>query len=115
MSKLKQDLYQIRFAIIPILLYVVITQIVFGYICPFRIILDVECPGCGLTRATLEILKGNFIVSLHYNYTCIFWLIFIILFIIDRYIKKLPFKPFPDIFIIVVFFTILRYILIIMN
>lgn len=115
MNKFKQDIYQLRFAIIPVSLYLIITQIIFGFVCPFRLLFDIECPGCGLTRATLELFKGNFIEAIHYNFTVFYWLIFILLFIIDRYIKKLPFKPFPDLFIIAAILTILRYILVLIN
>lgn len=112
MNKFLEDIKQIRYAIIPVLIYFITTKIVFGYTCIFRILFNIECPGCGLTRAFYSLLKGNIRESLHYNYTLPFWLFTIILFIIDRYIKPLKIKPFPTMFIITAVITIIRYILI---
>ena len=109
-SNLKKDLFQIRFAIIPIIIYCVIMQIYFGTICPFKAFTGMDCPGCGLTHAAIYLLKGNFQKSLEANSTCILWLVSILIFLIDRYIYKLKIKPFPIIFIIVGLITNFRYI-----
>ena len=108
---LKADLYQIRFAIIPLAIYCIIMQIFFGTVCPIKAFVGIECPGCGLTRATIYMLTGNFQKSLAANPTCILWLITITLFIIDRYIKPLKIKIFPNIFIITGLITIIWYLI----
>lgn len=110
MRKIKEDIYNIRFAIILIIIYVLLTEILFKKICPINILFNIDCPGCGLTRATIALLKGDIYSSLNYNPTCILWLITILLFIIDRYIKKLLIKPFPYLFIIVSIITIIWYL-----
>ena len=114
MKRLKQDLFQFRFALIPVILYLIGSQLIFGYTCIFRILFKIDCPGCGLTRAFFSLLKGDISSALHYNYTIFFWLITIILFIIDRYIKPLKIKPFPALFIITSIITIVRYLLIVL-
>ena len=113
MEKLKKDLWDYKIAIIIIAIYLITMELIFGLTCPFKILFHIDCPGCGLTRATISLLKGNIMESLHYNYSCIFWLITIITFIIDRYIKPLKIKPFPVLFIITCLITIIRYILIV--
>ena len=34
-------------------------------VCPTALFLGVPCPGCGLTRATLALLRGDFATALH--------------------------------------------------
>jgi len=113
MIKLKQDIKEYWIPVLIVAIYCIVMQLVFGAVCPIKVFLHVDCPGCGLTRATIALLKGDITKSLHYNYTCIFWLITIGLFIIDRYIKPLKIKPFPTLFTITCIITLVRYILII--
>ena len=35
--------------------------------CPFRSFTGLWCPGCGLTRATHHLLRGDLVQALHYN------------------------------------------------
>ena len=39
----------------------------FYLVCPFRWVTTLPCPGCGLTRATLEVLQGNFLNAITIN------------------------------------------------
>ena len=113
MKKLKNDIKKYWYIFLIIIIYMVVMEIIFHKTCIFQILFHIDCPGCGLTRATIALFTGNIKESLHYNYSCIFWLLTIILFIIDRYIKPLKIKPFPVLFIITCLVTIIRYILII--
>jgi hypothetical protein len=36
-----------------------------GWVCPFKSLFGLPCPGCGLTAATGQLLHGQFIASLH--------------------------------------------------
>jgi len=35
--------------------------------CPFKSIFHIDCPGCGMQRSFVELLKGNFIASIEYH------------------------------------------------
>src|SRR6185369_16979802 len=42
--------------------------IVFGIpVCPFALVTRHPCPGCGLTRATLALLRGDLTDALHFH------------------------------------------------
>lgn len=110
MNKLKEDLYQIRFAVIPLILYCIFMQVFFGTVCPLKAFTHIDCPGCGLTHATFYLLTGKFQESIDANPTCMLWLFSIFLFLFDRYVKPLKVKPFPCVFIVTGIITIIWYI-----
>ncbi|MEC9032268.1 MAG: DUF2752 domain-containing protein [Planctomycetota bacterium] len=35
--------------------------------CPFRLVTDLECPGCGMTRSCLSLVQGDFESAWHLN------------------------------------------------
>jgi hypothetical protein len=35
--------------------------------CPFKVLTGLPCPGCGLTRATVALLHGDFATSFHFH------------------------------------------------
>ena len=108
-NKIINDLKQLKIAIIIIIFYCTIMQIIFGTVCPVKAFFKIDCPGCGLTHATIELLKGNLKKSFDYNPTCTLWLLSIMLYFIDRYFYKLKIKPFPLLFIITTLVTLIRY------
>ena len=108
-NKLKNDLINISFALPILLIYILVMQINFGTVCPLLAFFKIPCPACGLTRASLCLFAGNFKESFAYNPTAILWIISIILFLYDRYIKPLKIKPFPYIFIFTSIVTIVVY------
>ena len=83
----KNKLYIFIFFIALIFLILVLNNVP----CIFKLIFNIPCPGCGLSRAFKEIIKLNFAKAIYYNILSIPLLIFFIywgiLFIIDI-IKK---------------------------
>ncbi|WP_049945751.1 DUF2752 domain-containing protein [Butyrivibrio sp. LC3010] len=39
----------------------------FGIPCVFRLFTGLQCPGCGMTHAAIELAKGNIHGAVHYN------------------------------------------------
>ena len=105
----KNDLLNLRVAIIPIIIYILGMQWFFKTVCPLKAFTGISCPCCGLTHAAFYLLTGRLEQSLQANPTCILWLILIGLFIIDRYVKPLKVKPFPYLFIAIFIITFIWY------
>lgn len=106
---IKKDLYNMRFAMIALIVYGSFMQIQFHTICPFKALTGFPCPACGLTHATIYFLKGDFREAFLANPTVLLWIITIFLFGIDRYIHSLKIKIFPNCFIFVGIITIIFY------
>lgn len=85
------DLYHNRTAILVILIYIVITQVLFHTVCPIAIIFGFPCPACGLTRAGICLLTGRFWSAFYMN-PCIFLLVpyFFYLWIFKYILEKKP-------------------------
>ena len=43
--------------------------------CPFRSIWGISCPGCGMTRALLAVLKGDLLAAFYYH---LLWVVVIL-------------------------------------
>ena len=57
--RLLSDIKQNKTALCCILLYVLVTQLLFHSVCPIAIVFGFPCPACGLTRAGLLLLLGQ--------------------------------------------------------
>lgn len=59
----------------------------FGAFCPSVIVTGFPCPGCGLTRAVLYLLKGQFLRSWALNPAAGLWGLWALWFAFERYIR----------------------------
>lgn len=55
--------------------------------CPYKALSGVDCPGCGMQRAFIELLKGNFVESIQL-YPALLPTIFTLLFTILHLVFK---------------------------
>ena len=85
--------------------------------CIFHKITHLYCPGCGLTRMILEILKLNFYQAFRYNPLLFILLPFIIIYELIKYINWIQDKNFIiskkiwyTLLIVTIIYTILRNI-----
>lgn len=60
--------------------------------CPIRFLFGVSCPGCGMTRAVLSLLKLDFTAAAH-NHLLVFALpVLAVLFLLRKRIGEKPFQ-----------------------
>ena len=92
-KRFTEDVKQIRYALILLILYAIITQSIFHTVCPWAILTQLPCPGCGLTRAGICVLTLRFGQAVQYNATIYLWIPYLCYLIIWRYVlgKKPPF------------------------
>ena len=74
---------------IAVLLFIALNIVVrslFHAFCPFLIVTGFPCAGCGMTRAVLCFLTGQFERGMNLNPAAPFWILWIAVFIINRYV-----------------------------
>jgi hypothetical protein len=59
--------------------------------CPFKALTGIPCPGCGMTRAILSIIKGDFHGAIGYNPFSFFLLFMVVISVVPgKQAEKLP-------------------------
>ena len=56
------------------------------------IVFGLPCPGCGMVRALLYVLKGQFSEALYINPSVYLWIVFLLYIFVVRYILGKPLK-----------------------
>lgn len=84
-QKIKSDIKQIAIPIIAISLYITVGNLIFGKICPLRMLLGIPCPGCGTTRAFWLLLQGKIVEATVSNPIWIPIVVLGAVFLINRY------------------------------
>ena len=109
-KRIYADIFRIRYALLILLFYFTLTQSIFHTVCPFAILTGSACPACGLTRAALFLLSGQFIYATQLNATIYLWLPYLLYLFIFRYLLgKRPPLAMP-LSIIICLTTIIFYI-----
>ena len=75
---------------------------IFGYVCVSMIVIGLPCPGCGLTRAAVCLVKGDFAGSLRMNPM----LLFIPVYFALLFLKKKTAADYYLIIIIIISFIV---------
>jgi hypothetical protein len=50
-----------------VVIYAVVLNLIFGYSCPLKIIFDIDCPFCGMTRAHFAALRLDFTAAFRHH------------------------------------------------
>ncbi len=86
----KRIVSDIRNYYIAILLFIalnIVVRAVFHAFCPFLIITGFPCAGCGMTRAVICLLTGQFTRGMNLNPAAPFWIAWIVFFLYTRYVR----------------------------
>lgn len=92
-NRIFRDIRQNYIAFMILGIYSILTQWYFHTVCPFAILTGFPCPACGLTRAAILILTGQFTAAFQQNPTIYLWIPFLLYLFLFRYLlgKKPPF------------------------
>lgn len=90
LKRIKGDLKEYRHALSALTVYFIIGRVCFRAFCPFVIVTGLPCPGCGLSRACLLFLTGQFSRSLFLHPLGAFWLFLLCSFFWNRYVLGKP-------------------------
>lgn len=113
---LKKDIKVGGPVLLVIIFLIIVSEIIMGKICPVRMILGIPCPGCGVTRAFVLVLKGYFYEATVMHPIWILLVILAVAFMIARYFvedeeqsQKLI-KILKKCFLAVIAFSIIFYV-----
>ncbi|MCI8598100.1 MAG: DUF2752 domain-containing protein [Lachnospiraceae bacterium] len=85
--RLLRDLYNLRFAGLGLAIYYLTVHFLFNQFCPMMILIHMPCPGCGMTRALVLVLTGQWTQAWQLHPLIYGWIVFGIGFVIDRYVR----------------------------
>lgn len=94
--------------VIVLLMYLVLHKLE-GAFCPSVIIFGLPCPGCGITRAVLYVLKGQFAEAFYINPSVYLWILFILYIIVVRYILGKKVKYVTTIAAVIAIVMVIRF------
>lgn len=91
-SRIKLDLQNNRIGILVVILYFAFFMLLFREVCPMLIVTGLPCPACGLTRAGLLVLRGDFAGAFRMHPFIYVWIAFAGYLGYNRYVRgrKMP-------------------------
>ena len=86
-GRIKQDIGQHGAGVLAVVVLYFVMHALFGAFCPSVIVTGFPCPGCGMTRAVLYLLKGQFLRSWALNPAAGLWGLWALWFAFESYIR----------------------------
>lgn len=84
-NRIREDIRQYGLGLLAAAILYFIMHALFDAFCPSVLITGFPCPGCGMTRAVLYLLKGQLARSWELNPAAVFWVLWAVLFVFERY------------------------------
>lgn len=110
LKRIWMDVYSIKIAILLIVMYFILAELLFDCVCPFYILTGYPCAGCGLTRVAFYLFTGEWKKAIDMNLSVLAWVAFLLWFVIRRYIQGKETKHFTMLLILVSLITLIYYI-----
>lgn len=85
MSRIRRDLYDNRWGLLAVCLYFAFFLLLFQEVCPMLLLTGIPCPGCGLTRAGILLMRGHFAQAFQMHPFIYAWTMFFLYFVWQRY------------------------------
>lgn len=105
-----QDIKRMKIAIILICLYLAFMKFVLHSGCPFVVLTGFPCAACGLTRAGVPFLKGEWIQAWNIHPAIFPIVILFIAFIVQRYFRQASLKGLKKYVIILILGMVILYV-----
>ena len=109
-KRIRLDIKKYKWTILIFVIFYVIIKKIFKAFCPLVILTGFPCPACGMTRAILFLLTGQFERSFRIHPMAILWVILALYCIIMRYLLGKRVAYFKSIVIVLLLAMIVYYI-----
>ncbi|MBI3600982.1 MAG: DUF2752 domain-containing protein [Nitrospinae bacterium] len=80
--------------------------------CPVKTVFGIQCPGCGMTRAFLSLIRGEIGNAFHFNPFSFFLFFYLLVSLTpDRFLQKLPSRAehFAQGFLMLTIFSVVTF------
>lgn len=85
--RIGRDIKTFKWLVIALLIYYFLVHFITGAFCPMVIVTGLPCPGCGMTRAALFFMTGQFARGIRANPSILLWTAFACYMFVQRYIR----------------------------
>ena len=85
-KRLCDDIRSIRLPLVVLTIYGIVTQMIFGTVCPWAILTHFPCPACGLTRAGFCFITLHIREAMEWNAMICFWIPYLFYCLTERYV-----------------------------
>ncbi len=109
-NRIKKDIVNNRVEISLFCGIFILFFVIFKEVCPTQILFGLPCPGCGLTRAGVLLLRFRFVQAWEMHPFIYVWLFFILYLCYNRYIRGKKAKALLPLLIVITISMFIFYI-----